>query len=75
MFDLHPDFQNTSFIKSPADAVVDLCEQYVHDLGNVLDKHAPLVSRLTKIGCLILIDVQSPFGANLKELDEGPRIH
>ena len=29
------------FIKSPADAVVDLYKQYVHDLGYVLDKHAP----------------------------------
>ena len=29
------------------DAVVDLYKQYVHDLGNVLDRHAPLISRLT----------------------------
>ena len=42
------DLKNTSFIKSPADAVADLSEQYVHDLGNVLDKQASLISRLTK---------------------------
>ena len=42
------DLKYTSFIKSPADTVVDLYEQYVHDLGNVLDRHAPLLSRLTK---------------------------
>ena len=38
----------SSFVKSPADAVVDLYEQYVHDLEDVLDKHAPLISRLKK---------------------------
>ena len=48
MSDFRSDLINTSFIKSPADAVVDLYEQYVHDLGNVLDIHAPLISRLTK---------------------------
>ena len=42
------DLKNTSFVKSPANAVVDLYEQYVHDLGDVLDKHAPLISRLKK---------------------------
>ena len=40
---------NTSFVKSPADAVVDLYEQYICDLGNVLDRHAPLISRLKNI--------------------------
>ena len=48
MSDFHADLKNTSFIKSPADAVVDLYDQYIHDLGNVLDRHAPLISRLTK---------------------------
>ena len=33
------------FSSSP---LVDLCEQHVHDLDNVLDRHAPLISRLTK---------------------------
>ena len=42
--DFRSDLKNTSFIKSPADALVDLCEQYVHDLENVLDRHAPLIS-------------------------------
>ena len=41
-------FKNTSFVKSPADAVVDLYDQYVHDLSDVLDRHAPLISKLTK---------------------------
>ena len=48
MSDFHSDLRNTSFVKSPADAVGDLYEQYVHDLGNLLDRHAPLISRLTK---------------------------
>ena len=47
MSDFCPDLKNTSFVKSPAHAVVDLYEQYVRDLGNVLDSHAPLISRLT----------------------------
>ena len=42
------DLKNTSFVKSPANAVVDLYEQYVHDLVDVLDKYAPLISRLKK---------------------------
>ena len=37
MSDFCSDLKNTSFVKSPADAVVDLYEQYVYDLGNVLD--------------------------------------
>ena len=72
MSDFRTDLKNTSFVKSPADAVVDLYEQYVHHfhLGNVLDRHAPLISRLTKIpqiGCLMIIDMQGPLGANLRE--------
>ena len=42
------DLKSTSFVKSPANAVVDLYEQYVHDLVDFLHRHAPLVSRLTK---------------------------
>ena len=38
MSDFRLDLKNTSFVKSPADAVVDLYEQYVHDLGHVLDR-------------------------------------
>ena len=37
--DFCSDLKNTSFIKSPTDAIVDLYKQYVHDLGNVLDRH------------------------------------
>ena len=48
MSDFRSDLKNASFVKSPADAIVDLYEQYVHDLGNVFDRHAPLISRLTK---------------------------
>ena len=70
MSDLHSDLKNIPFVKSPANSVDDLYEQYVHDLGNVLDRHVPLVSRLTRkilcIGCLILIDVQSPLGITFK---------
>ena len=40
--------KNTSFVKSAANAVVDLYEQYLHDLVDVLDKHTPLISRLKK---------------------------
>ena len=48
MSDFRLDLKNTSFVKSPADAVVDLYEQYVHDLGHVFDRHAPLVYRMIK---------------------------
>ena len=79
MSDFHTDLTNTSFIKSPANAVVDLYEQYVHDLGNVLDRHAPLICKLAKkilwIGCLMIIDGQNPLFANLRELGIGPKIH
>ena len=79
MSDICKDLTNTSFIKSPADAVLDLYEQYAHDLGNVLDRHAPLISRLTKkilwIGCLMIIDGQNPLCASFRELGIGPKIH
>ena len=58
--DLCSDLKNTSFVKSPAVAVVYLYEKYVHDLGNILYRPAPLISRLTKIlqiGCLMLMDM------------------
>ena len=48
MSDLCSDLKNTSCIESPDNTVVDIYEQYVCDLGDVLDRHAPLVSRLTK---------------------------
>ena len=39
MSNFRSDLKNTSFVKSPANAVVDLYEQYVHDMADVLDKH------------------------------------
>ena len=48
MSDLLSDLQNSSYVKSPANAVVDLYEQYVHGLGDVLDRQALLISRLIK---------------------------
>ena len=48
MYYLHLDLKNLSFVNSPADAVVDLYEQYVHDLGYALYRHAPLISRMIK---------------------------
>ena len=79
MSDFRSNLKNTSFVKSPVNAVVDLYDQYVHDLGNVLDMHAPLISRLIKkipqIGCLMTINVQSPLGANLRELGVELKIH
>ena len=47
MSDFRSDLKNTSVVKSQVDAVVDLYEQYVRDLGNVLDRHTLLTSRLT----------------------------
>ena len=48
MSDFRSDLKNTSFVKSPTDSVVDLYDQYIHDLADVLDKHAPQISRLIK---------------------------
>ena len=79
MSDFRLDLKNTSFVKSPADAVVDLYEQYVHDLGHVLDSHAPLVSRMIKKDSADWMSddyhVQSPLGANLREPGVGLKIH
>ena len=47
MSDLPSNLKKTSF-KSLANALVLLYEQYVHGQDDVLDRHAPLVSRLTK---------------------------
>ena len=48
MSDFHPDLKYTSFIKSPANAEVDLYQQYVHYFVIVLGKRATLVSGLTQ---------------------------
>ena len=44
MSDLRSDLENTYFVKTPANSVVDLYDQYIHDLCDILNKHAPLVS-------------------------------
>ena len=48
IYDFRSDLKNTSFVKSPTDFVEDLYDQYIHDLADVLDKHAPLISRSIK---------------------------
>ena len=42
------DLHEVPFVKSPAKSVSKLYQQYIHDLSFVLDKHAPLVSRIPK---------------------------
>ena len=37
------DLANTSFVTSPAIVAADLYDQYIRDLGGVLDRHAPLI--------------------------------
>ena len=49
---LRSDLRNTSLIESPVNAVVDLYEQYVHDLG---DKERQ--RKILQTGCLILINI------------------
>ena len=46
--DFVSDYALVKFSITFALQVVDLCEQYAHDLGNLLDRHAPFISRLTK---------------------------
>ena len=79
MSDFRSNLKNTSFVKSPADAVVDLYEHYIRDLGNVLDRHAPLIARLTnKDSADWMSDdyrcVKS-LRANLREPGVGLKIH
>ena len=42
------DLQEVPIVKSPAKSVSNLYQQYMHDLSFVLDKHAPIVSRIPK---------------------------
>ena len=37
------DLVNTSFVTFPASTAADLYDQYISDLGGVLDRHAPLI--------------------------------
>ena len=41
------DLKNTSFVLSPSDNVSDLYKQYLCDLSDLLDKHAPIISKTT----------------------------
>ena len=46
MSNFRSDLKNMPFVKCPANSVSQLYDQYVHDLGLILDGHAPLVSSL-----------------------------
>ena len=39
---------NISFVTSLASMAADLCDQYISDLGGVLDWHAPLIYKRAK---------------------------
>jgi hypothetical protein len=39
------DVEGLPMVTSPADSIVDLVDQYNGNLGQLLDKHAPLISR------------------------------
>ena len=39
---------HTSFVSSPASTAADLYNQYISDLGGMLDRHAPLICRRAK---------------------------
>ena len=44
--DFRSDLKEMPFVKSPANSVSWLYDQYVHDLSRILDRHVPLVSSL-----------------------------
>ena len=48
MKSFYEDLANTSFVTSPAIVAADLYDQYICDLGGVLDRHAPLICRRAK---------------------------
>ena len=48
MSDLCSDLKNITLVKSTANSADDLYKQYAHDLCDVLERHAPLASRLTR---------------------------
>ena len=60
---------NTSFVTSPASTAADLYDQYISDLGGVLDRHAPLIcgrARKHQLdGCPIHIVRPNLSGVNL----------
>ena len=46
MSDFRSDLKEMPYVKGPANSVSQLYNQYVQDLGCILDRHAPLVSSL-----------------------------
>ena len=46
MSDFRSDLKEMPFVKCPANSVSQLCDQYVHDLSHILDRHSLLVSSL-----------------------------
>ena len=46
LFPVKQEFKEMPFVKCPANCVSQLYDQYVQDLGCVLDRHVPLVSSL-----------------------------
>ena len=46
MSNFRSDLKDMPFVKCPANSVSLLYDQYIHDLSHILDRHAPLVSRL-----------------------------
>ena len=70
------DLKNTSFVKSPTDSVVDLYDQYVHDLPDGLDKHAPLIFRLKKKDSTDWVSDSYRRAKSFRcQFGAGPRIH
>ena len=51
MSNFRSDLKYMPFVKCPANSVSLLCDQYVHDLSRILDRHAPLVSSLKTQQC------------------------
>ena len=51
MSDLQSDPKDATFVKYPKNSVHYLYAQYIHDQCDILDKHVPLLSRLTQKDC------------------------
>ena len=68
--DYRDNLANTSFVLSPASTATDLYDQYVHDLGYLIDRHAPLICDRIKeefnqlAGCQIYIAKPNQFGVS-----------
>ena len=63
------DLASISFVMFPASTIADIYDQYVHDLGYLIDRHAPLIcvkiikNQLT--GCQIHITGPNQLGTSL----------